>query len=240
MRLGCLSSSATFTIQGHFSERSSSRCPYFEKFDRTRNEEMNGLLLDKTGFLNTFKEWKVGGATDFDTEWRYVSAEQGRQDSLEIEFEVEISSQNDGTGTRATMDSYTFDIDDSWNDFQPWDYFKVESRTYANPGNNCGRSHDIPRITLYQCAPINDNGGYGDRDTWSVFQLVGANWGTCLSVDSYGVSENLKAVPCQDEVPDTQKFVAFLSESGRSQLTICVAVRVQAHIIYFQTIHSLL
>ena len=159
-------------------------CPYFEKFSGDANPSMNDLHVDKTGFLNSFKSWEVGGVSDPNDEYesRYASS---RQESLEIAFEVEISGQNSGDNPKGTMDSYTLSIDSQWNSFVPWDHFQVKSSSYDNTGNGCSRSHSIPQITLYQCTPINvKDGGYGASDDWIVFRLIHKTGSFCLSVSS--------------------------------------------------------
>ncbi|EJK49479.1 hypothetical protein THAOC_31643, partial [Thalassiosira oceanica] len=165
-----------------FSESIEDKCPYFEKFSGDALRSMVGLDIDRTGFLRDFLEWEVGGpggVTDLNNlEERWAD---GRQYSLEIKFDVDISSENYGR-SKGILGSYTLNIDTGLNSFEEWDYFEVRSSEYANPGNGCSRRHSIPQITLYQCEPINDkDGGYGDRDGWSAFRLISEVGDKCLS-----------------------------------------------------------
>ncbi|EJK66663.1 hypothetical protein THAOC_12397, partial [Thalassiosira oceanica] len=145
----------------------------------------------------------------------------GRQYSLEIKFDVDISSENYGR-SKGILGSYTLNIDTGLNSFEEWDYFEVRSSEYANPGNGCSRRHSIPQITLYKCDPIHDKHDYGDRDSWIILRLLGDNWGGCLKVDSYGANEVMKQDDvCQDaEIPDNQKFVAFVRDSDNSKFAL--------------------
>jgi len=223
INLACSSDLAHVTSgRVSMSQHMERKCPYIEKFDGTANSAMNLFLPEKTGFLRTFLDWAVGGVTDIAdaSERRYAP---DRQMSLEVNFDVDISSQNNGGSSKGRLGSYALNINSGWDSFEPWDYFEVRSSEYTSPENGCSRRHSIPRITLYQCSPVHDKeGGYGDSNHWSVFRLIDPPGNFCLSVDSYGVSEDLQQAVCGDlsSVPSGQKFVAFLSESDNSQFVL--------------------
>ncbi|EJK77234.1 hypothetical protein THAOC_00947 [Thalassiosira oceanica] len=196
INLACSSDLAHVTSgRVSMSQHMERKCPYIEKFDGTANSAMNLFLPEKTGFLRTFLDWAVGGVTDIAdaSERRYAP---DRQMSLEVNFDVDISSQNNGGSSKGRLGSYALNINSGWDSFEPWDYF---------------------------CSPVHDKeGGYGDSNHWSVFRLIDPPGNFCLSVDSYGVSEDLQQAVCGDlsSVPSGQKFVAFLSESDNSQFVL--------------------
>ncbi|EJK53078.1 hypothetical protein THAOC_27551, partial [Thalassiosira oceanica] len=195
-----------------------SKCPYFEKFNIDANPRMEGFAPERTGFLRDFLEWEVGGVTDPANQYERRYADD-RQDSLEIKFDVDISRENDGGISKGILGSYTLNIDIGLFSFEEWDYFEVRSSEYTNPENGCSRRHSIPDITLYQCELVNDkDGGYGDRDGWSVFRLISEVGDKCLSVDSYGVPENMKEVSCHGS--SSLHFAAFLSEEDNSRFAL--------------------